>query len=410
MDILLSPAHYLLDEQKGGEYGWAYSIVKFLSHKDIKMHIICGACNSKELKKKNNCSFNYIFKKGRALSPVQRFIFSLKCFFTAKKIINKNKIDLIHHILPFGLNQTFNLLAILRYKNKPFIIGPIQSPQTFTKETVGICINNDFTRGIITLKKYKVIINKILLFVSAPIFKFLSKLTLKNADKIIVVNKDTQKKISILVPEEKIQIIPPGIDISQFKYVSFATKKKDKIELLTVCYLVKRKGVDLVIKAVKEVIKENNNIILRIIGDGPEKENLQKLVVELDIEQYVVFEGFVANNKIQDYYKSAHIFVNMSRSEGFPTVCLEAMAAGMAIVSAKVSGFSDAIIEGENGYLVEQEDYIDLAKKLLKLINNPNLILEFGQKARQEVEIKYDWEKCIIPQYLKIYKQLIIKQ
>ncbi len=407
MNILLSPAHYLLDKEKGGEYGWVFNIVKFLSTQDIKLHIICGACNSEELKKKNNCSFNYIFKTGIALSPIQRLIFSIKCFFTARKIIKKNKIDIVHHILPFGINQTFNLLTIFRYKNKPCVIGPIQAPQTFIEEDKRIYIDNNFTRDVISLKKYNLFIDKILLFISAPIFKFLSELTLKKADKIIVINESVKEKLSALIPKEKIQIIPPGIDIEKFEYTPFDNKKKDIIELLVVCYLVRRKAVNLIIKAVREVIKEENNIVLRIVGNGPEKENLQKLVTDLNLEQYVVFEDFVPNDKIQNYYKTSHIFINMSRSEGFSTVCLEAMASGMAIISSKVGGFSDAIIDGKNGYLVEQEDYIDLSKKILRLLNNFNLILEFGKNARIEAENNYDWDSRIIPRYLEVYKNLL---
>jgi len=110
---------------------------------------------------------------------------------------------------------------------------------------------------------------------------------------------------------------------------------------------------------------------------------------------------------IQEYYKKAHVFVNMSRSEGFATVCLEAMASGLAIISSKVGGFQDAITDGKNGYLVEQEDTKGLAEKMVYLIDHPELIASFGKRARQEVEEKYDWDKVIIPRYLDLYDEIL---
>ena len=131
------------------------------------------------------------------------------------------------------------------------------------------------------------------------------------------------------------------------------------------------------------------------------------MVKKLSLEDYVVFEGFIENSKIQQYYKKAHIFISMSRAESWGQMYLEAMACGLPIITTKNIG-SDAIIKnGEFGYLIGQENTNDLAKKIIYLIENPEYIIAFGERAYQEVKRKYDWDNCIIPQYLDIHQKLI---
>ena len=65
------------------------------------------------------------------------------------------------------------------------------------------------------------------------------------------------------------------------------------------------------------------------------------------------------------------------------------------------------IKNNENGFLIEQENYLELSERILELLNNRELIINFGRKSRDTVENEYDWDKCVIPKYLKIYKKLI---
>lgn len=183
-------------------------------------------------------------------------------------------------------------------------------------------------------------------------------------------------------------------------------KRKDKVEIIVVASLRKRKGVDLIILALAEVIKKYKNVHLSIIGDGPQKKALMQLAKDLLLEKYVSFEGFIAQADIVNYYARSHIFVNMSRAEGFATVCLEAMASGLAVISSRVGGFVDIITDSVDGFLVDCDDHLSLSKKITNLIENPDLIKKIGEKARQKIERKYDWEKRIIPQYKNLYFSL----
>jgi glycosyltransferase involved in cell wall biosynthesis len=180
-------------------------------------------------------------------------------------------------------------------------------------------------------------------------------------------------------------------------------KKSDIIELLVICFLVKRKAVDLVIKALAEALKKNKNIILRIVGDGPQKMNLINLVSKLNLEDYVIFEPFVRNDQIARYYKMAHIFVSMTRSESWGQMYLEAMSSGLPIITTHNIGANE-IIKKEFGYLVEQENYKQLADFISSLSLDKQLMEKMGENARKEVEERYDWDSVVIPKYLEIYK------
>lgn len=154
------------------------------------------------------------------------------------------------------------------------------------------------------------------------------------------------------------------------------------------------------------VTKTHKQIKLRILGDGPKLKHLKNLTQELNLNSYITFEGLIANSEVNKYYKNAHLFVSMSKSESWGQMYIEAMASGLAIISAKNVG-SESIIKEEFGYLIEQENYKALAEKIIFLIQNPNKLAKMSQKARVEVEKYYDWDRVIIPKYFEVYKKII---
>lgn len=400
--ILFSPCHYSYDESAGGEVSWAYHLADGVASLYPESVVVTGF-KKKLAKKKYQVIAVQSNKKKIDLSLKNAIIFNVKNFLATKKLLAKNKFDIVHHILPFAINNTFNLNFIFK-RNKNLLVGPIQSPLAYQD----LDINLADVRGRGKKNTSRKNIFDLFYFILRPILKFLSHLTLKKAKAIIVINEYTQKMlIKNGLNPDKIQIIPPGIDLKRFARTPFEAKNKEKIELLTVCYLIKRKGVDLIIRALTEVIKKNKKIVLRIVGDGPQKENLENLVKKLKLEDYVIFEGLVDHIRVQAYYKRAHLFISMSRAESWGQMYLEAMACGLPVISAKNIG-SEAIIEdGIFGYLVEQEDIAGLAEKTIYLLENPAQINSFGERAYQKAKQKYDWQSCIIPQYLDIYQKLI---
>lgn len=398
--ILLSPIHYVLaSDNTGSEFLWAYSIYKHLSEKkEIQLTTIAGA--TKGISSKDVLSTKTFDPQRINLSLFKVFEFYFSLFFLGFKVARAKKIQIIHHVLPFQIGNSFNLLPI--FLKKPFIIGPIQSALTVKDVDLNMANARGFDKNKITPIQ---LLEKILLLLITPIINFLSRTTLKNAKKLIVINIETKKKLeSMGIDKEKIVIIPPGIDVKKNDRPSLNIEKK--VNLLVVGYLIQRKGVDLVLRSIEEVVKTHKNIHLDIVGDGPQMQSLKDLSLQLKIDKYVTFHGFVSQANIFSYYKNASIFINMSKSEGFATVCLEAMNAGLAVISSSVGGFKEAVENDVNGYIVDQGDYKTLAKKIMYLLNNKNSIIKMGKSSREIVEKKYDWEKVIIPKYLSLYEEI----
>jgi glycosyltransferase involved in cell wall biosynthesis len=401
LKILLSPCHSIFDEiSEGSEFSWSFNIGDRISKKYPGSVVVTGAATLKEDKPYKIVEVQ-ADKKKRDFGLKNALIFNWRYFLATRKETKDASFDVIHHVLPFGIGRTYNLFWLLKMSTSPrLILGPVQSPLDYKKYKDNSQKAKTAPQALLT--SVVGIIPKVL----SPVLATLSRNTMKRADKITVINSKTKDMVlEEGIAESKVDVVPPGVDTQKFSFVPYHLKKSDKVELLVVGLLIKRKGIELVIKALAEVVKKHKNVRLTVVGEGPMRNELEKLTKKLHLTKFVHFEGAVPNNKIQEYYKKAHIFINMSRSEGFATVCLEAMSSGLAIISSKVGGFEDAINDGVNGYLVEQESYQQLAEKISKLLKDPKLAERCGHEARKSAETHYDWDTAIIPKYLKLYRK-----
>ena len=130
---------------------------------------------------------------------------------------------------------------------------------------------------------------------------------------------------------------------------------KDEKIIIFVGALRPVKGVRYLIEAMKVIIDENRTTKLFIIGDGVERESLERLVEKLGLGDHVNFIGKVPNERVPEYMIASDVFVLPSLSEGFPVTILEAMASGLPIVATNVGGLPEIIKENENGFLVKQK-------------------------------------------------------
>lgn len=389
--LLIAPAHRLITNKYGSEYSWSYKLIENIYSDNIDIYAIFNYKNTKErndIKNVNIITFkeleldNLINGKLKISGLYDTLIFMFRYFFMTRKLIKRNKFDIIHHMLPFAYGMTFSLLPIFGYTNKiPFIIGPLQSPLEF----------EDMRESV-----FMKLIN--------PLIFFLSKKTLDSADTLICIDEDTKRLYSKILKRDKIiKVIPPGIDVNKFNYV--VRKRNDIVNIICVSYLRKRKGIDTIIRTLPELIKERPNIHLTIIGSGPEKEYLEELTDNLNIKNYISFDGFVPNTEVVNYYQSADIFVTMSYFESFGQTSIEAMATGLSVIGTKTGVLKDIIVHGDTGFLINH-DIKELKECLIVLIDNYELRIDIGKKARKLIEDTYNW-KIIGAKYHEIYKQFI---
>ncbi len=171
---------------------------------------------------------------------------------------------------------------------------------------------------------------------------------------------------------------------------------EDEPVLLTVTRLVKRKGVDFVLKVLPDLITNYPGLIYLIVGEGPEKKWLQQFALGqgLSLSQ-VRFEGFVPQDHLPLYYAASDLFVLASRAsssdvEGFGIVYLEAQAAGLPVVAASGGGAPEAIRNQETGVLVPDGDPEALRQAITELLENKEKRITMGRRGSRWVRESFD--------------------
>jgi glycosyltransferase involved in cell wall biosynthesis len=160
---------------------------------------------------------------------------------------------------------------------------------------------------------------------------------------------------------------------------------------------VPKKGFDVLLRAVAELHERGVPTEMVIAGeDGDAGEGIRDLIDELDLRAKVRVTGPVSQRGLLELYRSVDVFALACRvsddgdRDGIPNVIVEAMAAGLPVVSTAVSGIPEIVRDGENGLLVEPESPAQLAEALLRLEKDPTLRHRLGTAARVTVDAHFD--------------------
>jgi glycosyltransferase involved in cell wall biosynthesis len=236
-----------------------------------------------------------------------------------------------------------------------------------------------------------------------PFADLYSKMT--KLDYIIAPSYFTKKQIieTFKIPSEKIEVIHEGVDTSKFNPNNkpiFRDKFKSQYVILFVGALVKTKNVDKLIRVFNYVQKRIDTSLV-IVGEGPEKSNLMKIVKELNLTNKVFFEGFVKDEDLPYYYSSCDIFASCSIIEGFGLIFLEAMASGKPVVAFNIASIPEVV--GNGGIIIKNFDLKEMAEKIIELLSNKEVYEEYSRKAR-EIAIKHDWN-IIARKYLNFFEK-----
>ena len=223
----------------------------------------------------------------------------------------------------------------------------------------------------------------------------------------------TREKILALgAPPEKIVKLPMGIDVEKIDFSPRELKPGEVVNILSVGRLVEMKGREFAIKAMAEVVKKFPNISYTIVGDGQLRESLEQLIEQLGLGQWIHLLGWVDDEKLNELYKSSHIFLHPSvtaadgNMEGQGVVLLEAQAHGMPVVATKHNAFVETVLDGKSGILVPERDVQALAGALERLIGDADCWPQMGAAGREHVVKKYDI-KNLNGKLLDIYGNLL---
>ncbi len=203
------------------------------------------------------------------------------------------------------------------------------------------------------------------------------------------------------VDSTKIKVMINGTNPSQYypKNVEAFKEKtvgKSKKVILTVTRLVERKGVDLVINAMEDILKNVPDAFYLIVGEGQIKDKLQKMIDSKNLGRNVKLEGRVKYEELIDYYNMADVFVMPSKTEipdveGFGIVFLEANACGKPVIGSNSGGIPSAIKHNYNGLIVEENNVEQLTVAILKVLSDSELAQKMGENGLKFVEEKANW-------------------
>lgn len=212
-------------------------------------------------------------------------------------------------------------------------------------------------------------------------------------DKIIAVSNETADNLHevLSVSRKKIEIIENGVDV---KFIDQLKPSSESFDIVFAGRLIGHKNVNLLLQAVA-FLKNNQhkNIRTAIIGQGPEEQNLKKLVAKLKLNNQVKFFGFLPTAaEVFSVMKASKIFVTLSSREGFGISVLEAYACGLPVItSAEEKNFARFLVKNNVTGKVVGLKIEDIAEKIARLLDDENSRQSMILKARQFI-LKFDWD------------------
>ncbi len=244
-----------------------------------------------------------------------------------------------------------------------------------------------------------------------PIIRRFLRHTLLKANRVVAVCEALKRGIIQLgVPEEKVSVIPNGVDSYKFfptprEEVRRRLKLPDKKIILSAGHLTPNKGFDYLIKALKILRTDfdEKSIYLVIVGEGKFRKELEKIISMLNLGEHVRLAGIIPHKEMGDWYSAADLFCLASGQEGWPNVILESLACGTPVVATSAGGIPEIISSNGVGILAERTEQ-DIAGKIsiaLKQSWNREEIVKFAEK--------YTWNQVALRVY-DVFKSVLNKK
>src|SRR3989344_152049 len=289
------------------------------------------------------------------------------------RIVKQEKIELIfvQHVLPVG----YAAILIKKFFKTPFLL--------FSHGT-------DLLAGTASGWKKKMV-----------------RLVSRQAEQIIFNSESLKGRYRRVLPEfgKKFLVLYPCPDPEFLKPPAAAELGRLKTQyalegkkvLLSVSRLAEGKGFPHLINALPEIFKKNPHLVWFIIGDGPKRDIITKLIRERNLQNIVRFVGEVPHPNLHAYYYLADLFVLLThpdegREEGLGLVFLESAAAGLPVIAGRSGGVEEAVLIGQTGLVVDiyQGDKI-VADSIIELLKNEEYAKTLGMNARMRLESDFKW-------------------
>ncbi len=324
-----------------------------------------------------------VYRVGIGLSIFDKFLLPFFGFFKALNLNKKNNYDIAWSIMASQASIGASFFKIFKPKIKLLLTLQEGDKEEHLKRYV-------FGNNLL----YKIFIQPWHLLV------------FKKADYATAISNDLKQRALLNGIKCEVKIIPNGVDIAHFSQ-EYNFEELDKLKrrldkgannkfLITTSRLVKKNALDDVIKSLQYLAE---NIKFLILGDGPDRNKLEKLAEKLKVKNRVKFLGLIDHKIMPKYLKISDIFIRPSLSEGLGNSFLEAMAAEIPVIATQEGGITDFLFDSEKnpdkkttGWAVSKKNPKEIAEIVKKILNNPEQTKKVVANAKKMVFEKYNWD------------------
>jgi 1,2-diacylglycerol 3-alpha-glucosyltransferase len=289
--------------------------------------------------------------------------------FKGMRELKNHNIDVIHVQTDFGIGIFSRLAAEV-----------LNVPLVYTYHTMW----TDYSHYLVPMKSNAVegLIKKVI--------SRISKIYGNNCTELIVPSIKTKEALEQYGLDKRMHVIPTGLELENFDPIN---RKCEVIENIKQMYqinnrfvitflgrIAEEKSIDVIIKAVFELVKKRTNILCLIVGGGPSLDNLKKLVETYNLENYVIFTGPKSQDAVPSYYHISDIFVSASITETQGLTFIEAMASGVPVIARRDKNLLEVVNDGYNGFFFDRpEELAPLLERVMDLDLKP-----YGKQAYKD--------------------------
>ncbi|HYI38575.1 MAG TPA: glycosyltransferase family 4 protein [Thermoleophilaceae bacterium] len=216
---------------------------------------------------------------------------------------------------------------------------------------------------------------------------------LRQALFVTAISDFARSQLLALLPEDqwhKVRVVRCGIEPAAFAPEHDTAPAGGPVRILYVGRLVSLKGQPVLLDAMARLAEAGVEAELILVGDGPERDALERRAARLGLDGRVAFAGPLGQDEVREHYARADVFCLPSFAEGVPVVLMEAMAAGLPVVTTRIAGVPELVEDGVEGLLTLPGRADDLEAALTRLAADPQLRAEMGRRGRAKVDSRHD--------------------
>lgn len=381
--LVPSAAHILSDYLLTSEGTHCYQLFKHMARYGYQFEALSPYIRIHE--PLDNVTFHQVgsFRISPTSSTIHRYAlhgeFLFRSLTRSRKLLSEKGIEIVHHMLPAVFNYTFSPVALLvKNLKQPFVFGPLSAHFYERPRSERVFL---------------------------PLTSRLHKATVQKCAKLIAITNQTRSLYKTFVDEEKMSVIPFGVDTETFKPLK-EEQRQEKLRMLYAGSLYALKGLPYLLKTLANVKKHGLRANLIIIGEGEQKESLMMLAKALRIEKEVKFEGRVPYSNMPKYYNQCDVFCYPTLGEPFGKAVIEAMACGKPVIATNVGGPTEIIQDRVNGLLVPPANPEAMAAQIVRLMGDENERRRIGRNARETVLQRFSWS-VVAEQYHQLYSSIL---